>query len=187
MAGVLLLGDLAIPARIPRHGPDEGQYAHSSMQTLPSAKLRPETKPLESDMFKKYSKKSSAFTLVEIMFVVAIIALLAAIALPNFLRARKRSHASKILEDLRILDAAIEQYALDTSKSSESLVNFADLQKYLKLDSTLYHSNGKDTFGNNFGPNGDGTFAVDTIPLVSTTTYNNLSDVAPAEFWSPYH
>ncbi|MDB6175238.1 MAG: hypothetical protein JWL59_4549 [Chthoniobacteraceae bacterium] len=133
------------------------------------------------------SKKSKAFTLVEIMFVVAIIALLVVIALPNFLRSRKRSQASKILEDLRILDSAIEQYALDNSKGSDTLVEFADLQKYLKADSNIYHSNGKDLFGNSFGPNSDGTFAVDTIPQVSTATFNNLSDVAPAEFWSPYH
>lgn len=138
-------------------------------------------------MLRKPSKKQSAFTLVEIMFVVAIIALLAAIALPNFLRARKRSQASKILEDLRILDAAIEQYALDTSKGADAVINFADLQKYLKLDTALYNSNGKDSFGNSFGPNGDGTFTVDSIPLVPTATFSALSDVAPAEFWSPYH
>ncbi len=45
------------------------------------------------------------FTLVEIMIVVAIIALLAAIAVPGFLRARKRSQASRILNDLRMIDS----------------------------------------------------------------------------------
>jgi hypothetical protein len=40
---------------------------------------------------------------------------------------------------------------------------------------------GKDLFGQNYGP-----FTVDTGPKVSTTTFNALSDVAPATFWSPY-
>ncbi len=52
-------------------------------------------------MFKKLQTKHAGFTLVEIMIVVAIIALLAAIAVPGFLRARKRSQASRILNDLR--------------------------------------------------------------------------------------
>jgi prepilin-type N-terminal cleavage/methylation domain-containing protein len=46
------------------------------------------------------------FTLVEIMIVVAIIALLAAIAVPGFLRARKRAQASRILNDLRLIAKA---------------------------------------------------------------------------------
>ena len=46
------------------------------------------------------------------MVVVAIIALLASIAVPNFLRARKRSQATRMLEDLRIIDSAIDQYAI---------------------------------------------------------------------------
>ena len=57
-----------------------------------------------------------AFTLVEIMIVVAIIALLAAIAVPGFMRARKRSQASRILTDLRLIDSAIDQYRSRTTK-----------------------------------------------------------------------
>ncbi len=64
------------------------------------------------------------FTLVEIMIVVAIIALLAAIAVPNFLRARKRSQATRILEDLRILDSATDQYAIETNKISERTLHW---------------------------------------------------------------
>ena len=56
------------------------------------------------------------FTLVEIMIVVAIIALLASIAVPNFLRARKRSQATRILEDLRQLDSATDMYAMENIK-----------------------------------------------------------------------
>ncbi|MEI9897123.1 MAG: hypothetical protein WDN28_25485 [Chthoniobacter sp.] len=74
------------------------------------------------------------------MIVVAIIALLAAIAVPNFLRARKRSQATRILEDLRIVDSAIDQYAIENNKSSGDSVVWADIQKYLKNGSVLYNS-----------------------------------------------
>src|SRR5688572_14906233 len=57
------------------------------------------------------------FTLVEIMIVVAIIALLAAIFSHNILRARKRAHAAKVLDDLRALDGALDQWALENNKS----------------------------------------------------------------------
>src|ERR1700709_1090135 len=95
--------------------------------------------------------RRGCFTLVEIMIVVAIIALLAAIAVPNFLRARKRSQATRILEDLRLLDAGLDQYALETGKVGGFATDFADIQKYLKKDTTLY-SSGNDLFGDSYGP-----------------------------------
>src|SRR5438552_17501922 len=58
------------------------------------------------------------FTLVEIMIVVAVIALLAAIAVPGFMRARKRSQASRIMNDLRIIDSAVDQYAIEDKHKS---------------------------------------------------------------------
>src|ERR1035437_9617998 len=69
-------------------------------------------------MLNKLNKRKSGFTLVEIMIVVAIIALLAAIAVPGFLRARKRSQASKVLNDLRLIDSAVDQYAIETNKKT---------------------------------------------------------------------
>src|SRR5438067_13410305 len=125
-------------------------------------------------------KRSGGFTLVEIMIVVAIIALLAAIAVPNFLRARKRSQATRILEDLRALDAAVDQYAIETNKSTGANPAFADLKNYIKAGTTLYNS-GADMFGNSYGP-----FTVDSVPKVSTSAFNTLSDVADNTFWSPY-
>jgi len=131
-------------------------------------------------MLQKLNKRHEGFTLVEIMIVVAIIALLAAIAVPNFLRARKRSQATRILEDLRLLDSAMDQYAIDTSKTSGFNPTFADIQNYLKKDTTLYTS-GNDIFGDSYGP-----FTVDSIPEVPTSAFNALSDVADASFWSPF-
>src|SRR5690242_18756316 len=92
-------------------------------------------------------KRRAGFTLVEIMIVVAIIALLAAIAVPNFLRARKRSQATRILEDLRMLDAACDQYAIENNKSSGTAISFADLKNYLKTGTVLYSGGGVDLFG----------------------------------------
>src|SRR5450432_3958092 len=102
-------------------------------------------------MLQKLNKNRGGFTLVEIMIVVAIIALLAAIAVPNFLRARKRSQATRILDDLRMLDNAVDQYAIETGKTSGVNPTFADIQNWVKKDSVLY-STGADLFGNVYGP-----------------------------------
>ena len=135
-------------------------------------------------MLQKLHKNRGGFTLVEIMIVVAIIALLAAIAVPNFLRARKRSQATRILEDLRIIDSAIDQYAIENNKSGGDPVGWADIQSYLKKGSVIYNSQGKDLLSNQYSA---GSFSVDTIPKLSTTSFNKLSDVAPSDFWSPFY
>jgi|SRR6266403_1496761 len=131
-------------------------------------------------MLTKLNRKHAGFTLVEIMIVVAIIALLAAIAVPGFLRARKRSQASKILNDLRMIDAAVDQYAIETNRTTNNTVNVSDWTNYVKKNSILYNT-GKDLFGNDYGAQ-----TVDTIPQVPSVDYQNLSDVAGTGFWSPY-
>jgi prepilin-type N-terminal cleavage/methylation domain-containing protein len=131
-------------------------------------------------MLNKLNKRHAGFTLVEIMIVVAIIALLAAIAVPGFLRARKRSQASRILNDLRMIDAAVDQYAIETNKKSNDAVGTQDWTNYLKKGSTLWIS-GKSILGSAYGAQ-----TVDTIPLVPSADYAVLSDVAGTGFWSPY-
>jgi prepilin-type N-terminal cleavage/methylation domain-containing protein len=131
-------------------------------------------------MLNKINKRRGGFTLVEIMIVVAIIALLAAIAVPGFLRARKRSQASRILNDLRLIDAAVDQYAIETNKASGSAVGVVDWTNYLKKGAQLYNT-GKDLFGNAYGQQ-----TVDTLPKVPAAAYAALSDVADTSFWSPY-
>jgi prepilin-type N-terminal cleavage/methylation domain-containing protein len=132
-------------------------------------------------MPRKLTTKRAGFTLVEIMIVVAIIALLAAIAVPGFLRARKRSQASKILNDLRMISGAIDQYAIEESKQSTDQVLVADWTKYVKKDTQLYLT-GQDLFGDDYGDQ-----TVDSLPRVPPSAYAALSDVTDATFWSPYN
>lgn len=122
-----------------------------------------------------------AFTLVEIMIVVAILALLVSLAVPNVLRARKRSQATRTLSDLRTLDASLDRWALEHNKPGSAVATFDDLRFYLKPGSPLY-STGADVLGNPLGPN----FVVDQGIKVPDATYQALSDVAPASFWSPF-
>lgn len=132
-------------------------------------------------MPRKLTSKRAGFTLVEIMIVVAIIALLAAIAVPGFLRARKRSQASKILNDLRMISGAIDQYAIENSKMSDDIVDIPDWTKYVKTGTALYDT-GLDLFGNAYGSQ-----IVDSQPKVPQATYDALSDVTDNTFWSPYN
>ncbi|MEY2565357.1 MAG: type pilus assembly protein PilA [Verrucomicrobiota bacterium] len=132
-------------------------------------------------MIQASSSKRGGFTLVEIMIVVAIIALLAAIAVPGFLRARKRSQASRIINDLRLIDSAVDQYAIENNKSSGATVAVGDWTKYLKAGTNLYLT-GQDILGTSYGAQ-----AVDSLPKVPTTTKNSLSDVTDDAFWSPYN
>ena|SRR2546429_1171375 len=126
-------------------------------------------------------QKQGGFTLVEIMIVVAIIALLAAIAVPGFLRARKRSQASRIINDLRLVDAAVDQYAIENAKLSGDTIAITDWTKYLKAGTNLYLT-ANDILGNPFGAQ-----TVDSLPHVPVSSKASLSDVVDDTFWSPYN
>ena len=85
----------------------------------------------------KTSKASlwAGFTLVEIMIVVAIIGVLAAIAIPNFVRARATSQANACINNLRQLESAVQQFALENGKNTGDTINYPrDITPYLKLN-----------------------------------------------------
>jgi prepilin-type N-terminal cleavage/methylation domain-containing protein len=83
-------------------------------------------------MINKIHKNQAAFTLVEIMIVVAIIGLLAALAVPGFVKARKQSQGRRIINDARQMDAAIDQWALETGQTDGATINTTGAQSYLK-------------------------------------------------------
>ena len=127
------------------------------------------------------SRRQNAFTLVEIMIVVAIIALLAAIAVPGFLRARKRSQAGTIMNDLRLIDSALDQYAIETNKLSGAPVAPSDWAIYLNNKGSKLTNTQADVFGNSYG-----TQTVDSLPKVPASSWAALSDVADTTYWSPF-
>jgi prepilin-type N-terminal cleavage/methylation domain-containing protein len=80
--------------------------------------------------FKKLHR--AAFTLVEIMIVVAIIGMLAAIAIPNFVKARNTAQANACINNMRQIDSAIQQWALEKGKRDSDPVIEAEVQEYIK-------------------------------------------------------
>ena len=71
--------------------------------------------------------RKKGFTLVEIMIVVAIIGLLAAIAIPNFVRARTRAQTNSCIANLKQIEGAVQVWAIDTGAADTTTMDTSDL------------------------------------------------------------
>ena len=121
-----------------------------------------------NQMIGRIRSNRAAFTLVEIMIVVAIIGLLAALAIPGFVKARKQSQGRRILNDARQMDAAIDQWALENGKKDGDAVLTTSAATYLK---TAWPTN--DLLGNAYTVQNVGASQVQ----ISSTTKTALSGV----------
>jgi prepilin-type N-terminal cleavage/methylation domain-containing protein len=74
----------------------------------------------------------SAFTLVEIMIVVAIIGMLAAIAIPNFVKARGTAQQTTCISNLQHIDGAVQLWAMENKKDPDQTVAITDISSYLR-------------------------------------------------------
>ncbi len=81
---------------------------------------------------KTLTTRKSGFTLVEIMIVVAIIGLLAAIAIPNFVKARDKAQKNACIANLKQIDSATEQWALEAKKKTGDGTTESEIVQYLK-------------------------------------------------------
>ena len=85
---------------------------------------------------KNKTSRNSGFTLVEIMIVVAIIGLLAAIAIPNFVRARTTSQKNACINNLRLIDSAKQQWALEANQTGSAACTSANIVPYMGRGTT---------------------------------------------------
>lgn len=118
-------------------------------------------------------KSKGGFTLIEIMIVVLIIGILLAIAIPNFMRARETSRAKSCVANLKQIETAKEQWAMDNKKSDGEAVTMTDLAPdYIKHAPAC-------PSGGNYDPIKVGTNATCSIGgTPGTYNYHGLEEAA---------
>ena len=121
------------------------------------------------------------FTIIEIVVILIIVALMMIIVVPHFFVEEKIEKAHRVKADLISLNSAIEHYALDNGKVSGVTPSYADIRKYLDPKLDIYQLNGRDAFGDSYGP-----FVVGVRPSVPPGTAAKVASLVSQEFWSPF-
>lgn len=121
------------------------------------------------------------FTVIEIAVILVIIAMMMVIVIPHFVNQLQLRKAQRVKNDLDTLNSAIEHYALDNDKTGGFQPAYADLRKYLDSNTDIYRRDGRDVYGDSYGP-----FIVGNRPGVPQKTAARLANVAGPDFWSPY-
>lgn len=109
------------------------------------------------------TNRTAGFTLVEIMIVVAIIGLLAAIAIPNFVKARNTSQANACISNMRQIDSGVQQYALEKSLKDGDAAPADKIKDYIKGNSMPVC------------PAGGGTYVIAAVGTTPSVTCANVA------------
>ena len=111
------------------------------------------------------TRSNKGFTLVEIMIVVVIIGLLAAMAIPAFQKVRQSSQDKAVLNNARQLSAAADQYYLENGVSTVASANLVGATNYVKVVNTVAQETYPDTYTQGV------TITISGIAGVRTVTY----------------
>src|ERR1051325_1863786 len=129
----------------------------------PVASFTPQ--PKRKERMKIRTSPRGGFTLIEIMIVVAIIALLATVAIPSLVKARSTAQAQGCITNLQTIDGAKTPWALEKNKGGDATPTEDDLKPYIKLNSA----------GNIPGCPASGTYTIGSVNAHPTCSYGNAT------------
>lgn len=116
------------------------------------------------------TKENRAFTLLEVMIIVALIGLLAVMAMPAFMKVRKQTQGKRIVNDARVIDTAIDAWAMENNKADGDAVDVVGINGYSKSGQLRT----SDSLGN---PYGIGPVGANQV-RISTDTKSALAGVS---------